>query len=82
MVQEGSPCLFAGMGMGKILLCGDGDSGLFSGGEFPVAIFSLDKKWIGLNEDLAGAQCLFESWAAMENQLNVLELDVAGSKLN
>ena len=41
MVEEGSPWLFAGTGMGKIPPRGDGDGGLFPDGEFPVAIFTL-----------------------------------------
>jgi len=42
MVEEGSPWLFAGTGMGKIPPRGDGDGGLFPDGEFPVAILTRD----------------------------------------
>jgi hypothetical protein len=42
MVKEDSPWLFTGTGTGKIPPRGDGDGGLSSDGEFPVAIFTRE----------------------------------------
>ena len=58
MVEEGSPWLFAGTGMGKIPPRGDGDGGLFPDGEFPVAIFSSYSVPATTNEAKEGSRNL------------------------